>query len=228
MYKFDLAVYGHITIDRIINNFEEEVSLGAIANFWNALNIINSKINESNEIYRNLSISCSEDICNASDLMLKSIAAGKKIIWCGNGGSAADAQHMAAELMGGLTSHDRKPIESIALTTDSSFITAWANDTSYDTIFSRQLEAVGKENDVLVAISTSGNSKNVIEALEVASVNNIKKVVLTGEDGGLMADKGDVTIKVPSTDTQRIQESHILIEHILCEIIENYVINNDI
>ena len=160
---------------------------------------------------------CMDDIKEASELMLDCVNNGNKILWCGNGGSAADAQHMAAELMGGLRSHARKPIPSIALTTDTSFITAWANDTSYDEIFSRQIEGVGSPGDILIAISTSGNSRNVINALMSAKSFGIKSIILTGYNQGKMKEMGDVLISVPSDDTQRIQECHILIEHILCE-----------
>ena len=166
---------------------------------------------------------CIDDILRASEIMLESIRNGNKILWCGNGGSAADAQHMAAELMGGLRSHKRKPIASIALTTDTSFITAWANDTSYDHIFSRQIEGLGSSGDILVAISTSGNSKNVLNALETAKETGIQSIILTGGSKGKMKNKGDVLISVPSDDTQRIQECHLLIEHILCENIEHNI-----
>lgn len=166
---------------------------------------------------------CIDDIVRASEIMLESIRNGNKILWCGNGGSAADAQHMAAELMGGLRSHKRKPIASIALTTDTSFITAWANDTSYDHIFSRQIEGLGSSGDILVAISTSGNSKNVLNALETAKETGIQSIILTGGSKGKMKNKGDVLISVPSDDTQRIQECHLLIEHILCENIEHNI-----
>ena len=166
---------------------------------------------------------CIDDIVRASEIMLESIRNGNKILWCGNGGSAADAQHMAAELMGGLRSHKRKPIASIALTTDTSFITAWANDTSYDHIFSRQIEGVGSSGDILIAISTSGNSKNVLNALETAKETGIQSIILTGGSKGKMKNKGDVLISVPSDDTQRIQECHLLIEHILCENIEHNI-----
>ena len=163
---------------------------------------------------------CVEDIESSINIMNKAIQNGNKILWCGNGGSAADAQHMAAELVGGLTSHDRKPIPSIALTTDTSFITAWSNDTDYSTIFSRQVEAIGNEGDVLIAISTSGNSANVINAIQKAKLMNLKVLVLSGQTGGEMKNMGDVTICVPSKNTQRIQEGHLLIEHILCENVE--------
>lgn len=164
--------------------------------------------------------SCLIDIQSSVELMIKTAKENKSIFWCGNGGSAADSQHMAAELMGGLRSHNRRPIKSIALTTDSSFITAWSNDTSYDEIFSRQLDALAEKGDLIVAISTSGNSKNIIETLRLAKKKNINSIVLTGGSGGKIANMGDCVIKVPSDDTQRIQEAHLLIEHILCESVE--------
>ena len=167
------------------------------------------------------------DIQSSVKLIIRTAKENKSIFWCGNGGSAADSQHMAAELMGGLRSHDRRPIKSIALTTDSSFITAWSNDTSYDEIFSRQLDALGESGDLIVGISTSGNSKNVIEALMLAKKKNIKSIVLTGKSGGRIANMGDCVIKVPSDDTQRIQEAHLLIEHILCESVEKALMESD-
>ena len=170
---------------------------------------------------------CLIDIQSSVRLIIRTAKENKSIFWCGNGGSAADSQHMAAELMGGLRSHDRRPIKSIALTTDSSFITAWSNDTSYDEIFSRQLDALGESGDLIVGISTSGNSKNVIEALMLAKKKNIKSIVLTGKSGGRIANMGDCVIKVPSDDTQRIQEAHLLIEHILCESVEKALMESD-
>jgi D-sedoheptulose 7-phosphate isomerase len=127
---------------------------------------------------------------------------------------------MAAELMGGLRSHNRPAIASLALTTNSSFITAWSNDTDYEFIFSRQIEALGSEGDILVAISTSGNSMNVIRAIDAAKANNLKIIILTGKSGGKIIDMGDISICIPSNDTQRIQEGHLLVEHILCESVE--------
>ena len=161
-----------------------------------------------------------EAIDNACKLMLGSVNGGNKILWCGNGGSAADSQHMSAELMGGLRSHTRDPIPSIALSTDSSFLTAWSNDTSFDYIFSRQIEGIGLPGDILVAISTSGNSTNVLNAIKTAQNKDIKSVVLTGKSQGKMKGMGDVMISVPTDDTQRIQECHLLVEHILCEYLE--------
>ena len=171
--------------------------------------------------------SCLIDIQSSAELMIRTAKENKSIFWCGNGGSAADSQHMAAELMGGLRSHDRRPIKSIALTTDSSFITAWSNDTSYDEIFSRQLDALACKGDLIVGISTSGNSKNVIEALKLAKKKNINSIILTGGSGGKMANMGNCIITVPSYDTQRIQEAHLLIEHILCESVERTLIESN-
>ena len=161
-----------------------------------------------------------ESIEKAAELLIESIKAGGKILWCGNGGSAADAQHLATELMGGMSDHDRMPIPSIALTTDSSFITAWSNDTDFDSIFSRQVQGLGEEGDVLVGISTSGNSENVINALKQAKYKNLKTIAFTGKTGGSLDGIADITIKVPSDNTQRIQESHIMIGQILCSLIE--------
>ena len=165
------------------------------------------------------------EIESAVEIMITAAKKGNKIIWCGNGGSAADSQHMAADLMGGLRSHDRPAIASLALTTDSSFITAWSNDTDYEPIFSRQIEALGNEDDILVAISTSGNSTNVINAINTAKEKKLKVIILTGKTGGKMAGIGDISICVPSNDTQRIQECHLLVEHILCESVEESILN---
>ena len=161
-----------------------------------------------------------ESIEKAAELLIESIKAGGKILWCGNGGSAADAQHLATELMGGMSDHDRMPIPSIALTTDSSFITAWSNDTDFDSIFSRQVQGLGEEGDVLVGISTSGNSENIINALKQAKYKNLKTISFAGKTGGSLDGIADITIKVPSDNTQRIQESHIMIGQILCSLIE--------
>ena len=177
-------------------------------------------INDSIDVKTKILQSCIDQIKFASEIMVKACKNDKKILWCGNGGSAADAQHMAAELMGGLRSHDRPPIASLALTTDTSFITAWSNDTDYETIFSRQIEAIGHEGDVLIAISTSGNSKNVIRGINVAKKKGIYVIVLTGKSGGEMVELGDINICIPSDDTQRIQEGHLMVEHILCEYVE--------
>ncbi len=143
----------------------------------------------------------------------------KKTILAGNGGSAADAQHIAAELVGRY-GFDRPSIPSLSLTTDTSNLTAIGNDYGYDQVFSRQLEGMGVEGDLFIGISTSGNSQNVINAFEVAKKKGITTVALVGRDGGKMAQMADYAIVVPSEATPRIQESHILIGHIICDIIE--------
>jgi len=166
------------------------------------------------------------DIKEAAELLIQSINSSGKIFWCGNGGSAADAQHLATELMGGMTDHDRMPIPSIALTTDSSFITAWTNDTDFESIFSRQIQGLGNEGDVLIGISTSGNSVNVINAIKQANYKKLKTITLTGKTAGKLDGLANITIKVPSTDTQRIQECHIMIGQILCSLLEDSILEN--
>ena len=181
---------------------------------------IKNQILESAKIKNEMVKNGVESIEKAAELLIGSINAGGKILWCGNGGSAADAQHLATELMAGMSDHDRMPIPSIALTTDSSFITAWSNDTDFDSIFSRQVQGLGAEGDVLIGISTSGNSENVINALKQAKYKNLKTIAFTGKTGGNLDGIADITIKVPSDNTQRIQESHIMIGQILCSLIE--------
>ena len=189
------------------------------------MNDVRSIIQENNTVLVEMLDQCVADIKAAADLSILAIKNGKKIIWCGNGGSAADAQHMAAELMGGLVSHGRAPIPSIALTTDTSFITSWANDTGYETIFSRQIDGLGNAGDILMAISTSVNSINVLKAIKCAKNKKMKIIILTGETAGKMKGLGDVRICIPSTNTQRIQEGHLLAEHILCELMEASILN---
>ena len=181
---------------------------------------IRNQILESVKIKNKIVDEGVEQIEKAAEIFINCTNNGGKIFWCGNGGSAGDAQHLATELMGGMTDHDRKPIPSIALTTDSSFLTAWSNDTDFESIFSRQIQGLGEEGDVLVGISTSGNSKNVINALKQAKYKNLKTISLTGKTGGNLDGVADITIKVPSNDTQRIQESHIMIGQILCSLLE--------
>jgi len=142
-----------------------------------------------------------------------------KIILCGNGGSAADAQHIAAELVGSFK-HERKGLPAIAITTDSSALTSIGNDFGYNKVFSRQVEAIASSQDILVGISTSGNSSNIIEAIKYANENKIKTIGFCGGDGGVMRKLCDHSIVVPSSDTPRIQEMHILIGHIICQIID--------
>ncbi len=151
--------------------------------------------------------------------LVESLAAGGKILWCGNGGSAADAQHLAAEIVGRFR-RERRGLASIALTTDTSILTAVANDYGYEAVFSRQVESLGNSGDVLVGISTSGNSPNVVRAVEAARAQGLKTIGFTGEGGGRMAALCDYLFAVPSRDTARVQEAHILAGHMLCDWIE--------
>ncbi len=151
--------------------------------------------------------------------MTRAIFNGKKLLWCGNGGSAADSQHLAAELMGRFR-RERRGLPSIALTTDTSVLTAVGNDYGYEMVFQRQVEALCVKGDVLVGISTSGNSRNVCAALETARQLGAFTVAFTGEGGGMMAKLADATVQMASKDTARIQEGHILCGHMLCDWIE--------
>jgi D-sedoheptulose 7-phosphate isomerase len=160
-----------------------------------------------------------ERIREASELIINAYCSGNKTLFCGNGGSAADAQHIAAELSGKFYI-DRPPIHADVCHGNGSFLTAVSNDYGFETAYARYIQAVGKRGDVLVAISTSGNSENIIHAIQSANQIGFKCICLTGESGGRMAGLADVLINVPSTDTPRIQESHILIGHIICELVE--------
>lgn len=154
-----------------------------------------------------------------TSLIVTAFKAGNKVLFCGNGGSAADAQHLAAEFSGRFYK-DRKSLPSEALHCNTSYMTAVANDYGYDVIYSRMIEGIGKEGDVLIALSTSGNSVNITNALQSASEIGMITVGLTGEGGGKMNGICDHMIKVPSTDTPRIQETHIMIGHIICQLVE--------
>ena len=159
-------------------------------------------------------------IINSASIVFDAIKKGKTIFWCGNGGSASQANHLSAELIGGMYQKKINPFKSICLNVDSAFITAWSNDDSFNNIFLRQLEALGASGDILIGLSTSGNSSNIIKAAQFARSNRMKVISLTGNDGGLLKKHSDVNINVPTSSTQRIQEMHILIGHILCDIIE--------
>jgi D-sedoheptulose 7-phosphate isomerase len=153
------------------------------------------------------------------DVMTSSLQAGGRIYFCGNGGSAADAQHLAAEFSGRFYT-DRKALPAEALHCNTSYLTAVANDYSFDVIYARLIDGIGNEGDVLVGLSTSGNSGNIVKAFEVAKEKGIITVGFTGLSGGTMKSLSDHLINVPSTDTPRIQESHILIGHIICQLVE--------
>lgn len=161
-----------------------------------------------------------EPLEKASKLAVETLRAGNKILICGNGGSAADAQHFAAELSGRYKT-ERKGLAGIALTTDTSALTAIGNDYGFDRVFDRQVEALAQKGDLLIGISTSGNSKNVINALKVAKQLSCKTLGITGRDGGAMNELCDINLVAPSTDTPRIQEMHILFIHTICQIIDN-------
>ena len=166
-----------------------------------------------------LPTSCGKEILALIDICVKAVKRGNKILLFGNGGSASQAEHIAGELVGKFYKI-RKALPAISLTTSSAIITAIANDVTFDEIFSRQIEALAKEGDVAICLSTSGNSKNVIKAMEKANQLGLYTVALTGSIGGKLKDIAKLCIKVPSQDTPRIQEMHILLGHILCEIIE--------
>ena len=166
-----------------------------------------------------------KEIMSVAQTIIDHIKDGKSVYFCGNGGSAADAQHLAAELSGRFY-FDRQPLSSDALHCNTSFLTAVANDYSFDVIYARLISGIGRKGDVLVGLSTSGNSKNILKAFEKAKEMGIYTVAFTGASGGEMKQKADACICVPSTDTPRIQESHITIGHIICEIIESTLFEN--
>jgi len=159
-------------------------------------------------------------IAAAADLIANCFRSHGKVLLCGNGGSAADCQHMAAELVGRLTHEkDRPGLPAIALTTDTSFLTAYPNDVGFDGVFARQVQALGSPGDILIAISTSGRSRNVLTAVEEARVKGLSIVGLLGDDGPL-ATTADVAIRVPTNDTQVIQQVHLAVEHLICHLVE--------
>lgn len=160
---------------------------------------------------------CSPALEQAARLMVAALKGGHKILWCGNGGSAAQAQHFSTELVGGLRFHDRPGLASLALSTDTSLLTAWTNDVDFETVFARQVETLGAAGDVLVLLSTSGNSPNCLAAARVARERGLETVGLTGAAGGALKALVTVAICIPSTDTQRIQEGHLVAGHLLCE-----------
>ena len=175
---------------------------------------------DSAEIKRQTAAKCAESIAKAADLIAGCFLSGDKVLLCGNGGSAADCQHMAAEFVSRFSKDlDRRALPAIALTTDTSFLTGFGNDFGFEGIFGRQVEALGSPGDVLIAISTSGNSPNVIRAVEAARKGSMITIALTG-NGGRLSAIAEVPITVPSTDTQYIQETHLAVEHILCELVE--------
>ena len=167
-----------------------------------------------------------QTVVEAGRLTAEAMKAGRKLMVCGNGGSAADAQHLVAEFVSRLTV-DRPALRALALTTDTSILTAIGNDYSYDNVFERQVEALGIAGDVLLAISTSGNSKNCIKALKLAKSMGIHTVAYTGNKGGTMKDHADLNVIIPSDTTMNIQESHLALEHIFCMVVERFYFGED-
>lgn len=162
---------------------------------------------------------CSDDLSKISQLCHETAKAGQTIFFCGNGGSAADAQHLAAEFVGRFQT-ERSGLPAIALTTDTSILTSVANDYQFEMVFARQVQALTKSGDIVVGISTSGNSPNVVKAIEVAKEKGATTVGMTGQKGGRLAELCDFCLKVPSNVTARIQETHILMGHIICQMVD--------
>ena len=182
--------------------------------------IIQSSIDTKQQLLKNEILL--KTISSAVDVLVNAFRDGKRVYFCGNGGSAADAQHLAAEFSGRFYT-DRKALPAEALHCNTSYLTAVANDYSFDDIYSRLIEGIGEQGDVLVGLSTSGNSVNIIKAFETAKKQGMITVGFTGESGGKMKSFCDHLINIPSTDTPRIQESHIMVGHIICQLVEeNY------
>lgn len=185
-------------------------------------NIILKRFKENSEVKTRFLRENLPKLIDVIKLVSHAFESGNKIFFFGNGGSAADAQHLAAEFVNRFVM-DRPPLPAMALTTDTSILTSISNDDTFDEIFAKQLRALGKEGDVAVGISTSGNSPNIIKAFEVAKEMGMKRVALAGNNGGAISKMADLSLVVPSTSTPRIQEVHILIGHILCEMVEHYL-----
>lgn len=184
---------------------------------------VQKRLIESAQVKKNVAENCLESILEAAHLIIDTFESGGKVMICGNGGSAADSQHIAGEFICALNKDFKRPgLPAIALTTDMSVLTAWANDFSFNDVFARQVQALGKPNDLLIGISTSGNSQNVVVAFKMAAALKLKTISLTGE-GGILSRTADVTVSVPSSNTQYIQESLLSVEHIICELVEEHL-----
>ena len=181
--------------------------------------LISQHIQEHNDVLDSIS-QLDESIEKVANVFISCLEKGGTIFWCGNGGSASDSQHLAGELVGRFV-NERKPLKSIALTADSAVMTCIVNDYGYEHIFSRQVEALGSKGDVLVGISTSGNSKNLLNAFEVATNKGVTTIGLLGKGGGVAKNLVEESIIIPSNSTARVQEMHILVGHILCDLIED-------
>jgi len=179
--------------------------------------IINSSIETKQKLLADEALL--KTICDTVDVVVTAFKNGKRVYFCGNGGSAADAQHLAAEFSGRFYKN-RKALPAEALHCNTSYLTAVANDYSFDDIYSRLIDGIGEEGDILIGLSTSGNSKNIINAFETAKQKKMITIGFTGETGGKMKPLCDHLINIPSTDTPRVQESHIMVGHIICQLVE--------
>jgi D-sedoheptulose 7-phosphate isomerase len=178
-------------------------------------------LKESSEVKLKMEVACKAEILLAVHMITEAFRNGKKLLLCGNGGSAADCQHIATEFMIRLSHHIERPaLPAIALTTDSSNLTAGGNDIGFENIFARNIEGLGNEGDVLLCFSTSGNSKNIIKAVAKAKTKKMEVIALLGGEGGKLKALTDLPIVIPSSNTQRIQEGHITAAHIICELVE--------
>lgn len=186
---------------------------------------IDRAFDDARSVLRNAQREVRSAIIDAADAMYACFTRGGKVLVCGNGGSAADAQHFAAEFVGRFKAQDRQALPALALTADTAVLTAWSNDVGYDDVFARQVEAFGRPGDLLVGISTSGNSQNLVEAFEMAHRSDIECVAVLGSGGGELLSYADLSIVVPSSDTQRVQEVQMLILHLLCELVEEEVMH---
>jgi len=183
---------------------------------------ITESLKESSETKLKIEQECKEDILKAANILSEVYRNGSKLLLCGNGGSAADCQHIATELMIRLSHHIQRPaLPAIALTTDTSNLTAGGNDIGFENVFARNVEGLGNKGDALIAISTSGNSGNVIKAVEMAQKKGMKVIGLLGGDGGKLKSIVDLPVIIPSSNVQRIQEGHITVAHIICELVED-------
>jgi D-sedoheptulose 7-phosphate isomerase len=188
---------------------------------------IADSLNESSETKLKMLKECSQDILSAVKIISDAYRKGKKVLLCGNGGSAADCQHIATELMIRLSHHINRPaLPAIALTTDTSNLTAGGNDIGFENVFARNIEGLGNEGDVLIAISTSGNSLNIIKAVEKAGQKGMHIIGFLGGTGGKLKSSVHLPIIIPSSNTQRIQEGHITVAHIICELVEDELYGN--
>jgi len=185
----------------------------------NKKEIIRQQLIESSELKSKILLHMSDKIVTLSDVIVHALQNGNKVMFCGNGGSAADSQHLAGEFINRFR-FDRAPLAGLALTTDTSILTCIGNDSSFDYVFSKQILGLGNKGDILIAISTSGNSKNILEACSACKEKGVYIVGFTGESGGKIRDMVDLLINVPSKDTPRIQEGHMVIGHVMCDLVE--------